>query len=241
MGELKSIHYYVNRPQRTPWYKSWFTLGLGLGIVVSMLSVGFYSTTLHAPNGSLKRLILEGEAGSRGYNSYNRGSMRCAKSNRKPLDLTNMTVGEIRRYQALPACTSDKLLAVGHYQIVPETLEHAIRTLNIPDHARFTPQLQDKIFALYLAKEKQPAIRRWICTGNGLHQASHAVAGEWAIFKTPYTNRGVYDGKGSNRARISAHRVKKALVRARVQYVMLTQAGTPSNKAYAMALGVSQL
>lgn len=241
MAELKTVHYYVARPQAARWYNNWLLLGLGLGIVVSMLSVGFYSSTLNAPHNTLKRLILEGEAGARGYNSYNRGSMRCAKSNNKPLDLTKMTVGEIRRYQSMPSCTTEKLLAVGHYQIVPETLEHAVRTLNIPDSARFTPQLQDKIFALYLAKEKQPAIRRWICTGNGLYQASHAVAGEWAIFKTPYTNRGVYDGKGNNKARISAHRVKKALVRARVQYVMLTQAGTPSNTAYAMALGVNQL
>lgn len=174
--------------------------------MVSMLSVG-YSSTLNAPHNTLKRLILEGEAGARGYNSYNRGSMRCAKSNNKPLDLTKMTVGEIRRYQSMPSCTTEKLLAVGHYQIVPETLEHAVRTLNIPDNARFTPQLQD--FALYLAKEKQPAIRRWICTGNGLYQASHAVAGEWAIFKTPYTNRGVYDGKGNNKARIKLRIVSK--------------------------------
>ena len=238
---MKTIHCHVAVPTKSFWQDYWLGLGLAAGIGLSILSGGFHTFghDASAPAGTLKHLIMEGEAGSKGYNSYNRGSMRCAKGNRQNLQLTNMSIQQIQYYQSLPACTPNKLLAVGHYQMVPETLNRAVRTLNIPRSTRFTPQVQDTIFALYLAKEKQPAIRRWICGGQNIKQAAHAVAGEWAIFKTPYTNRGVYHGLGSNKARIGSHRVIRALMRARQHYYTLTKTGMPADKAYAMALGVA--
>ena len=188
----------------------------------------------------MKRLIQVGEAGSRGYNSYNRGSMRCTKSNSSPLKLTSMTIGEIQYYQSLPSCSPNKLLAVGHYQIIPETLNRAVRELGIPKSAMFTPNVQDTIFAHYLAKEKQPAIHRWVSSGQDLHSASYAVAQEWAIFKAP-NGRGLYDGKGTNKARISAVQVRLALEKARQDYMRLTLSGYTTEDAYARALGVHLL
>ena len=240
-GVGKTVHYYVDHPAQTWWLSNTWVIGLAIGIGLSVLAGGaslLKYKSAKAPPGTLKHLIFEGESGTRGYNSYNRGSMRCAKSNRRDLNLTNMTIQQIQYYQSLPSCSHEKLLAVGHYQIVPETLNKAVRTLNLPPHTKFTPEVQDSIFALYLAKEKQPAIRRWICTGEGLHRAAHAVAGEWAIFKTPYTGRGVYDGHGNNHARISAKRVLSALEKARSDYMKLTDAGLDPDSAYAAALGV---
>ncbi len=237
---MNTIHYYVDQPQPSGWRHNFLVLGLAAGIGLSILAGGtsLLKSDGKAAPGTLKGLIFEGESGVRGYNSYNRGSMRCAKSNRKKLDLTNMTIKDIQYYQSLPACSQDKLLAVGHYQIVPETLDKAVKALNIPRHKPFSPEVQDTIFALYLAKEKQPAIKRWIYTGQDLNRAAHAVAGEWAIFKTPYTNRGVYDGHGNNHARISAKRVVRALQKARDDYLQLTDAGLDPDTAYAAALGV---
>ena len=240
-GIGKTIHYYVDHPTNNGWLSSPWAIGLAIGIGLSVLAGGtslLKHKSAKAPAGTLKYLIFEGESGTRGYNSYNRGSMRCAKNNRRDLNLTNMTIQQIQYYQSLPSCSHEKLLAVGHYQIVPETLNKAVQSLNLPRHTKFTPEVQDSIFALYLAKEKQPAIRRWICTGEGLHRAAHAVAGEWAIFKTPYTGRGVYDGNGNNHARISAKRVLSALEKARSDYMKLTDAGLDPDSAYAAALGV---
>lgn len=233
---MSSVHYYVGSPARGIIHRHW--LGFALGLAVSLFAAG---TALHnyrgTPPGTLKKLILEGEAGTRGYNSYNRGSMRCAKSNDTPLNLTDMTIGQIQYYQSLPSCSAQKLLAVGHYQIVPETLDQAVRELALPASTPFTPEVQDTIFALYLAKEKQPAIHHWVRTGQDLYAASYAVAQEWAIFQAP-NGRGVYDGNGNNKARISAEKVIHALEKARHDYLQLTDAGLDTDTAYATALGV---
>ena len=193
--------------------------------------------TEKAGKDTLKGLIFEGESGSRGYNSYNRGSMRCAKSNRKNINLTGMTVDQIKRYQSMPVCTHEKLLAVGHYQIVPDTLTYCNRVVGISGSTAFTPQVQDKIFALCLAGEKRPAIRRWVREGVGIKVAAHAVANEWKIFKSPYTGRGTADGVGNNKARISALRVLSALQNARIDYLKLIDTGIDPDTAYATALG----
>lgn len=236
---MNVLHYQVGSPQAAGFvYRHW--LAFSIGILLCLMATG---KALHhghnAPPGTLKKLILDGEAGSRGYNSYNRGSMRCAKSNSAPLNLTNMSIGQIQYYQSLPSCSSQKLLAVGHYQIVPETLDIAVRTLKLPPSTRFTPAVQDRIFAFYLAKEKQPAIDRWVRQGQGLYSASYAIAKEWAIFKAP-NGRGVYDGNGNNRARISSVKVTLALRKAREDYLHLIHKGLDEDTAYATALGVKK-
>lgn len=235
---MNIIHCHIATRHSPTRQRYWLALGLAFGIGISLYANHYGDRFNHAPPGTLKYLIMQGEAGTKGYNSYNRGSLRCAKSNRQMLNLTSMSIQQIQYYQSLPACTAQKLLAVGHYQMVPETLNQAVKSLNIPANAPFTPDLQDRIFALYLAREKQPAINRWICEGKNLRAAAHAVAGEWAIFQTPYTQRGLYDGLGNNKARISSYRVLNALLHARLRYVTLTTLGTPMHKAYAIALGV---
>lgn len=187
---------------------------------------------------TLKSLIRKGESGARGYNSYNRGSTSCAKSNKDALPLTEMTIAQVQKYQSLPTCHKQKLLAVGHYQIVPKTLNNAIAAMKIPRNAKFTPELQDSIFAFYLTQGKQPAIRQYITTGKGIKRAAHAVAGEWAIFQSVYTNRGVYDKVGTNHARIKAEKVVQALYRGRMVFTELVNAGFSTNDAYAKAVGL---
>lgn len=187
---------------------------------------------------TLKALILENESGEKGYKSYNRGSRSCAKSNKADINLTSMTIAEIQYFQALPTCTASKLLAVGHYQIVPETLNLAVNALKIPKEAKFTPGLQDRIFAFYLTQGKQPAIARYIKTGKGIENASHHMACEWAIFQSAKTGRGVYDGVGNNKARVKARRVVDALYTARQTYVRMVNDGAGEHQAYAAAVGI---
>lgn len=200
------------------------------------------------------QLIREGESRRRGYLDYNRGSDRCTKSNRRNIPITSMTIRQIRALQRLPRCTRNRLFAVGFFQIIPVTMDKAISTLRISQGQKFTPRLQDKIFALYLAGDKRPQIRRYIMTGRGRNSAGLAAALEWASLQSPIyakicgrrscvvcrKNRGCYDGKGSNRAHIKSKRVMNAIDRARSVYVQLTGKGYNRNSAYYAALGVKR-
>jgi hypothetical protein len=98
--------------------------------------------------------------------------------------------------------------------------------------------MQDKVFAFYLTQSKQPAIARYIRTGKNLRGAGHAVAAEWASIKSPITNKGLYDGKGTNKAHISALLVVESLQRARITYTSMLNAGYSDSEAYAKAVGV---
>lgn len=186
--------------------------------------------------GTFKHLIKIGESGRRGYNSYNRGSTKCAASNKATLNITGMTLKQIAYYQALPKCSSNKLLAVGFYQDIDVT--RCKRALKLPDSTIYSPAIQDRCFALYLVGEKQPAIKYWITGGKNIRQAGHSASAEFAGLKSPILGRGYHDGNGNNRATVSAQAVLNALQNARTIYQEKKAAGASHEDAYAAALGV---
>jgi hypothetical protein len=186
--------------------------------------------------GTFKHLIKVGESGRRGYNSYNRGSTRCAASNKTALNISGMTLKQIAYYQALPACSANKLLAVGFYQDIDIT--RCKRALNLPDSTIYSPAIQDKCFALYLVGEKQPAIKYWITGGKNIKWAGHMASAEFAGLKSPILGRGYHDGNGNNKATVSAQSVLNALQNARTIYQEKKAAGASHEEAYTAALGV---
>ena len=188
------------------------------------------------PAYSLAHVIHVGESKRRGYNDYNRGSGNCRASNAGRLSITTMTFGQIAAAQSLPACSKNKLLAVGMYQDIDVT--RAMRALNISADTVYSESMQDKVFAYYLTQRKQPAIASYIRSGKGLREAGHAVAAEWASIQSVKTGRGLYDGKGTNKAHIKALRVVEALQRARIVYSDMLQAGYSDKQAFAKAVGV---
>lgn len=187
----------------------------------------------YGPDNPLGRLIGSGEGG---YNSYNRGGAGDARG--AQIDFSQMTVGEIMRRQDLPRGNPDRLFAVGKYQFTPDTLEETVRALGIDRNAKFTPQLQEKMFADYLIDEKRPAVKAYI-TGKaggatGLDNAQHALAQEFASVGTPRKGgRGVYDGdSGGNLASISPAQTERVLNQMREQYQKNVQAGMNPDEAY---------
>lgn len=187
--------------------------------------------------GTFKHLIKIGESGQRGYNSYNRGSTRCAGSNKSSLNISGMTLKQIAYYQALPKCSANKLHAVGFYQDI--NINRCKRALNLPDSTIYSPAIQDKCFALYLVGEKQPAIKYWITSGNNnIRQAGHMASAEFAGLKSPILGRGYHDGNGNNKATVSAQSVLNALQNARKIYQEKKAAGASHEEAYTAALGV---
>lgn len=218
--------------------KLYHLIGVALGIGVMMASKPEVIAEPVVEKGTLKHLIKVGESGKRGYNSYNRGSTRCAKSNRANINIAGMTLDQIAYYQALPACHSSKLLAVGFYQDID--VRRCQRRLKLSGSTVYSPAIQDKCFALYLVGDKQPAISRWITTGKNKKTAGHYASAEFAGLESPILGRGYHDGNGNNKATVSSEKVMAALQNARAIYVKRRAEGVGHDDAYAEALGVTQ-
>jgi peptidoglycan hydrolase-like protein with peptidoglycan-binding domain len=184
------------------------------------------------PSNKLGKLISSGEGG---YNSYNRGV--AGDANGAQIDFSQMTVGEVMRRQDLSRNDPDRLFAVGKYQVIPGTMEEAVKSLKIDTNARFTPQLQERIFADYLIDEKRPSVKAYI-TGQtngeqGLSKAQLALAQEFASVADPRTGKSYYDGdSGGNHSSITAKQVETALNSMREQYQKNVQGGLSAAEAY---------
>lgn len=215
-------------------------VGIGMGIALMIAAQSqkqpVPEKTEPIAKGTFKHLIKVGESGKRGYNSYNRGSTKCAASNKAMLNIAGMTFDQIAYYQSLPACHAKKLLAVGFYQDID--VNRCKRALKLSGSTVYSPDIQDKCFALYLVGEKQPAIKYWITGGKNIKWAGHMASAEFAGLESPLLGRGYHDGNGNNKATVSAQAVMNALQTARTIYQEKKAAGESHEEAYTAALGV---
>ncbi|MBQ9724396.1 MAG: hypothetical protein IJV56_03535, partial [Neisseriaceae bacterium] len=147
--------------------------------------------------------------------------------------ISELTFNEIRQLQS-----DRKVFAVGNYQIIPDTLNGAVKKLKLTGDEKFTPELQDKIFREHLTSKAggkdgvklpdgqriyaQGALRDYI-TGksNDETAAFVAMAQEWASFPMPvdFVKKGIshkagesYHGDdGFNNAHVTIKEAKEAL------------------------------
>ena len=190
-------------------------------------------------NEDFATLIHLGESKRRGYNDYNRGSAKNAPSNKENIKLTDMTLEEIMRKQRLPLMNPDRLFAVGKYQVTTDPLRDAVRALGLNVSEKFTPQLQERIFAEFLATRKKGRKRLEGYIKGKSDNADGAVddaALEWASLKNS-SGTGSYNGVGTNHASIGAGAVKAALSKAREKYAALIKSGMAEERAYGVAIG----
>lgn len=186
------------------------------------------SVDRNPPSSVLGDLIGGGEGG---YGSYNRGN--AGDTNGAQIDFSQLTVGEVMRRQRLPRSDPNYLFAVGKYQFVPDTLEETVNALGIDRNQRFTPELQERMFADYLIDDKRPQVNAYI-TGESddLRAAQLALAQEFASVADPRTGRSFYDGVGNNSASITAAEAAEALNQMRSQFQANVQRGLPPDEAY---------
>ena len=166
--------------------------------------------------GALGELIGSGEGD---YNSFNRGV--AGDSRNEKIDFSNMTVGELMRRQSLTG--KDRIFAAGKYQVVPDTLKEAVKLMKIDPNAKFTPELQERIFAERLVGTKRPALQAYrLGKSDDATSALYDASKEFASIAVPKglrtaTNRisdgtmTYYDNKGGNRASIMPHQVLAAM------------------------------
>lgn len=135
-------------------------------------------------------LIAAAEAGPKGYDAINHGAR--SLPDRPP---TQLTIGEIR---AWIAATPGQPHAIGRYQVIPSTLELLVKRLGLPDSARFTPRLQDRLADSLMEDAGFSALLAGEITPEAFMQG---LARIWAGLPGS-DGRSVYHGHAGNRATI---------------------------------------
>jgi hypothetical protein len=192
---------------------------------------------------SFADLLKTAESGSRGYNSYNRGWTKNAASNKENIDLSKMTLNQIRERQMLPEGHKDRLFAVGLGQVVgsrsqkSDTMGAAMKALNLTGDEYYTPELQNRIITNFLTGSKRPKLNAYI-TGksDNLNAAINDAAQEWAALQTT-AGIGAYDKNGVNHATVPPNITGQILMKARASYLNAIQSGKKPEEAKAIALG----
>ena len=185
--------------------------------------------------GSMAALLAKGEAGKRGYNSFNRGNTRGGIRNEP---ITTMTIGQIQARQALLNGNKKRLFAIGMYQIVKDTLIEGVATLKLSKSDVFTKEIQERLFSEFLAGSKRPSILGYVQGyRSSLRAAGIASAAEWRAIEDPRTGK-TYGDKAAyrNHSSISHEKWAKALNYARASYKVLRAKGLSKKEAYHLAL-----
>ena len=102
--------------------------------------------------------------------------------------ITQMTLGELKAYQQQVRKASGKMnsSAMGKYQIVGTTLSELQEQLKLPDSAKFTPELQDKMAMMLLKRRGLDKFTSGKMTGN---QFQASLYKEWASIAHPDTGK----------------------------------------------------
>ena len=171
-------------------------------------------------NNSLQSLLSFISQGEGGYESSNRGTLRgkivgsSSSTTRDGKKLSNMTLKEIKKYQAIKSFDNpDKLFAVGNAQFNPETFIMTAKGLDLPDDTVFSSKTQDKM-GMWLITNKRPELGKYLSGDSGvtLEKAHMELAKEFASVPVPYGKKkgNSYYGRG-NKSQFSVQEVQDVL------------------------------
>ncbi len=160
-------------------------------------------------------LIAQNES----QNDYNRcnktlGGLRQVRD----VVVVEKTIQEIQEMQ-----DRRDVFAVGRYQIIPDTLDEAVRRLGLDVSQLMNEEMQDRIFDEFLIDLKRPPIIAFLEGSGSVEDAMHAAAKEWASIgveagrsisrgRTATGGESYYAGDGLNRAHITPDEIRQALI-----------------------------
>ena len=184
---------------------------------------------------TLMDLISKGE--SQSYTITNTGK----KGGYKALDIPNLTQMSINEVRNLQNTTTN---AVGKYQIIPDTLNGAIKEMGLTGNEKFDELMQDRIFSHYLAGNKRRPVLEYIIGARpeaDVTRPLQELALEWAALKSPLTrggreNEGEYDQDGVNKATIDYWEAGDSLRAARDRFLQTQGEFADENEHYHYAL-----
>ena len=186
---------------------------------------------------AIKALGNEIAKGEGGYKSYNTGTVKgkgVIHSGIKE-DMFSLSVDQLHESSKLSPYDRNRVFAAGKYQIITDTatgtLIKAKSAMKLKGSEKFTPELQESIFAHFLIGPiKRPALDAYIQRGEGtIEDAVYDAAKEWASIEVPqgrsvspkvggYISHGTesyYQKKGTN----SAIKGSGAKIRAKIEAV----------------------
>lgn len=140
--------------------------------------------------------IRQHEGGANGYNSlvYKRDGTPGGSA-----DLTNMSVGEVMKFQQSMPDQGHASTAVGGYQIVAPTLQGLVQKYQIDPNEKFTPEMQDRL-ALNLMKERGWDKYKADPTPATQQKFMHNLSQEWAFLPKDESGASFYEGQNGNKA-----------------------------------------
>ena len=175
-------------------------------------------------------------SGEGDYNSSNRGTIGSRivgstsdtiRNNRR---LTDMTIGQIRELQNINSPNNtNRLFAVGRYQVIPDTLQQAVEDLNLSEDTVFDQNTQDRI-GMWLINEKRPAVGAYLSGADvPIDEAMLSLAKEFASVPVPFdtvdsrgrrvrAGQSYYHHFGGNRAGHSVEETRNILMQGREQF-----------------------
>jgi len=175
-------------------------------------------------------LLAKGEGSRFGYDAYNAGTKGTPiKTNSKGEKyqsvvhggsykaatgraITDMTIGEILAAGQGTGMDKARIYVAGKYQFATETLRGLVKAEGIPLSTKFTPEVQDMLFAAHL-KRRAPSVYAYATGKSDSYTAKdwNTVAAEWRSM--PDTSGKTYQDKwsGSNRVAHTVEQTKAAL------------------------------
>ena len=176
------------------------------------------------------QLLAKGEGSRYGYDAYNAGTKGTPiKINSKGekyqsvvhggsykaatgRSITDMTIGEILSAGQGTGMDKARIYVAGKYQFATETLRGLVKAEGIPLSTKFTPEVQDMLFAAHL-KRRAPSVYAYATGKSDSYTAKdwNTVAAEWRSM--PDTSGKTYQDKwaGSNRVAHTVEQTKAAL------------------------------
>ena len=176
------------------------------------------------------QLLAKGEGSRYGYDAYNAGTKGTPiKINSKGEKyqsvvhggsykaatgraITDMTIGEILSAGQGTGMDKARIYVAGKYQFATETLRGLVKAEGIPLSTKFTPEVQDMLFAAHL-KRRAPSVYAYATGKSDSYTAKdwNTVAAEWRSM--PDTSGKTYQDKwsGSNKVAHTVEQTKAAL------------------------------
>lgn len=145
-------------------------------------------------------------------------------------NLSEISLGQLKEYQARGRDSSGQLWATGRYQIIPSTLKGLQGNLSLPDSTKYDKKTQDKMGLQLLLNRS--GIKNYITqivpdTKDNLEKASLGIAQIWSSVGVPYDMQGSrqrikknqsYYAGGGDKATETTEEVQVALKNLRNSY-----------------------
>tara|TARA_R100001443_G_scaffold3451_3_gene10753 strand:+ start:19747 stop:22476 length:2730 start_codon:yes stop_codon:yes gene_type:complete len=166
------------------------------------------------------------KSGEGDYTSSNRGTIgddiigtQLNGTTRGGKLLTEMTIGEIKRYQKIKDPNNvNRLFAVGAYQLTPNTIDKAMKDAGFNDNTVFSEDVQDRMGLALILGSKRPRLAAYIKgESDNIDAAMLEFSQEFASVPNPVTGKSHYANKG-NKAKHTVAETKQILQKARESY-----------------------